>query len=139
MLFLGVEFDTVQMCMRVGKEKRCEVKTTVKWFRRTVATKEELQSLQGQLMWVSKVVRFSRCFVTKVIAEQKTLKTQKQKKKLSNDLKKDLLWWKMFLDKFNGVELIIPASALWTGKQDLYPRRGFDLLGPVVGTLALVL
>ena len=90
-------------------------------------------------MWVSKVVRFSRCFVTKVIAEQKTLKTQKQKKKLSNDLKKDLLWWKMFLDKFYGVELIIPASALWTGKQDLYPRRGFDLLGPVVGTLALVL
>ena len=111
MLFLGVEFDTVQMCMRVGEEKRCEVKATVsKWYRRTVATKEELQSLQGQLMWVSKVVRFSRCFVARVIAEQKSLKTQKQKKKLSNELKKDLLWWKMFLDKFNGVELIIPST-----------------------------
>lgn len=111
MLFLGVEFDTVEMCMRVGEEKRCELKATVhKWFRRTVATKEELQSLQGQLMWVSKVVRFSRCFVTRVIAEQKSLKSQKQKKKLSNDLKKDLLWWKMFMDKFNGVELIIPRT-----------------------------
>ena len=111
MLFLGVEFDTVKMCMRVGDEKRNELKNTVdKWYRRTVATKEELQSLQGQLMWVSKVVRFSRCFVTRVIAEQKSLKTQKQKKKLSNDLRKDLLWWKFFLDKFNGVELIIPNT-----------------------------
>ena len=29
MLFLGVEFDTIQMCMRVGAEKRMEVKVTV--------------------------------------------------------------------------------------------------------------
>ena len=111
MLFLGVEFDTIEMCMRVGDEKRCEVKLTIsKWYRRTVATKEELQSLQGQLFWVSKVVRFSRVFVTRVIAEQKSLKSQKQKKQLSHDLKKDLLWWMMFLDKFNGIELIIPSA-----------------------------
>ena len=111
MVFLGVEFDTVEMCMRVGEEKLCELKSTInKWFRRTVASKEELQSLQGQLMWVSKVVRFSRCFVTRIISEQKSLKSQKQKKKLSHELKKDLLWWKLFLDKFNGVELMIPAT-----------------------------
>ena len=61
-------------------------------------------------MWVSKVVRFSRCFVTRIISEQKSLKSQKQKKKLSHELKKDLLWWKLFLDKFNGVELMIPAT-----------------------------
>ena len=111
MLFLGVEFDTIAMCMRVGEEKCREVKATVNnWYRRTVATKEELQSLQGQLMWVSKVVRFSRTFVSRIIAEQKSLKSQKQKKKLSHDLKKDLLWWKMFLDMFNGVELLIPTT-----------------------------
>ena len=109
MVFLGVEFDSVQMCMRVGEDKRIEVKSTVdKWYRRTVATKQELQSLQGQLMWISKVVRFSRCFVTRIIAEQKSLKSQKQKKTLSHDVKKDLLWWKTFLDVFNGVELIVP-------------------------------
>ena len=63
MLFLGVEFDTIRMCMQVGEEKRSEVKSTINiWYRRTVATKKDLKSLQGQLMWVSKVVRFSRCF-----------------------------------------------------------------------------
>ena len=111
MVFLGVEFDTIQMCMRVGEEKRVEVRSTIdKWYRRTVATKQELQSLQGQLMWISKVVRFSRCFVTRIIAEQKSLKNQKQKKTLSHDIKKDLLWWKTFLDVFNGVELIVPHT-----------------------------
>ena len=111
MVFLGVEFDTKQMCMRVGDEKRLEVKSTINdWYRRTVASKQELQSLQGQLMWISKVVRFSRSFVTRIIAEQKSLKGQKQKKTLSHDVKKDLLWWKMFLDVFNGVELLVPQT-----------------------------
>ena len=111
MVFLGVEFDTVEFCMRIGEEKLTEVRCTVEnWYRRTTATKEELQSLQGQLMWVSKVVRFSRCFVARIIGEQKGLKAQKQKKTLSHDIRKDLLWWKTFLDFFNGIELIIPAT-----------------------------
>ena len=111
MVFLGVEFDTLAMCMRVGEQKCLEVRATVnKWYRRTTATKEELQSLQGVLMWVSKVVRFSRCFVTRIIAEHKSLKFQKQKTTLSNDIKKDLLWWKQFMVTFNGVELIIPIT-----------------------------
>ena len=111
MVFLGVEFDTVDMTMRVGKDKCSEVKNTIDaWYRRTVATKQELQSLQGQLMWISKVVRFSRCFVTRIIAEQKSLKNQKQKKTLSHDVKKDLLWWKKFLDVFNGVEILVPQT-----------------------------
>ena len=111
MLFLGVEFDTVRMCMQVGEEKRLEVKSTINnWYRRTVATKKDLQSLQGQLMWVSKVVRWSRCFVTRIIAEQKSLTAQKQKKTLTSEIKKDLLWWKLFLDVFNGVEMMIPHT-----------------------------
>ena len=111
MLFLGIEFDTEMMVMRVGDDKRSEVKQTVEnWYRRTVATKEELQSLQGQLMWISRVVRFSRIFVARIISEYKSLKSQKQKKTLSEGTKKDLLWWRKFLDVFNGIELIIPNT-----------------------------
>ena len=87
------------------------MKSTIdKWYRRTVATKQELQSLLGQLTGISKVVRFSRCFVSRIIAEQKSLKAQKQKKTLSHDIKKDLLWWKLFLDVFNGIELLVPPT-----------------------------
>ena len=111
MLFLGVEFDTVDMAMRIDVTKRMEITALAQvWSRKTVATKEELQSILGKLMWVSKVVRYSRCFVSRIIASIKSLKNQKQKITLSVDLKKDFLWWSTFLDVFNGVELLIPDT-----------------------------
>ena len=111
MKFLGVEFDTMDMAMRIDDTKRMEITTLAKiWSRKTVATKEELQSILGKLMWVSKVVRYSRCFVSRIIACIKSLKSQKQKITLSSEIKKDFLWWTNFLDVFNGVELLIPNT-----------------------------
>ena len=111
MKFLGVEFDSITMSMRVDEGKRQEITTLVKkWAKKTVATKQELQSILGKLMWVSKVVRFSRCFVARIIATLKGLKFQKQKVTLSEGIKKDFLWWSEFLPVFNGVELLIPNT-----------------------------
>ena len=65
MTFLGVEFDTKMMSMRIDKYKLQEITTLSRtWARKTVASKQELQSVLGKLMWVSKVVRCSRCFVS---------------------------------------------------------------------------
>ena len=61
-------------------------------------------------MWVSRVVRYSRCFVSRIIASIKSLKSQKQKITLDMDIRKDFLWWSTFLDVFNGVELLIPDT-----------------------------
>ena len=61
-------------------------------------------------MWVSKVVRFSRCFVSRIIGTLKGLKFQSQKITLSHDIRKDFLWWSEFLPVFNGVELLIPDT-----------------------------
>ena len=111
MTFLGVEFDSTAMVMRVNESKRLEITALAKiWSRKTVATKEELQSILGKLIWISKVVRFSRIFVSRIIAALKTLKSQKQKIKMSREIRKDFLWWTNFLDVFNGVELLIPST-----------------------------
>ena len=111
MKFLGVEFDSNAMSMRVDEDKRQEITTLAKkWARKTVATKQELQSVLGKLMWVSKVVRFSRCFVARIIATLKGLKFQKQKITLSEAIRKDFLWWSEFLPVFNGVELLVPNT-----------------------------
>ena len=109
MLYLGVEYDTVKMEMRIGQEKCKELRLELKtWYRRTVATKQELQSILGKLMWVSRAVRHSRAFINRIIAEIKQLTAQKQKITLSSDIRKDLLWCLKFMDTFNGIELIIP-------------------------------
>ena len=60
MTYLGVKFDTVNMCLHVDDEKIVELKTLLsKWSLKTVAKKHELQSILGKLIWVSKTVRFS--------------------------------------------------------------------------------
>ena len=59
--YLGVEFDTLALEMRVNSKKLGELNTDLQaWSRRTVATKQELQSILGKLM----------CEVFKVFCEQ---------------------------------------------------------------------
>ena len=125
MKFLGVEFDTISMCMRIDEKKLQEITMLSKsWARKTVATKQELQSVLGKLMWVSKVVRHSRCFVARIIGILKGLRTQKQKVTLSSDVKKDFLWWSHFLPVFNGVELLVPATVFCSVIGDATLRGG---------------
>ena len=125
MRFLGVEFDTNAMCMRIDEDKRLEIQSlTLTWSRKTVATKQELQSILGKLIWVSKVVRFSRCFVSRLIALLKTLKFQTQKTTLPQSVKLDFTWWHRFLQVFNGVELLIPTTVYCNVLGDACPMGG---------------
>ena len=119
---------------------------SITWSRKTVATKQELQSILGKLIWISKVVRFSRCFVSRIISLIKTLKYQKQKVTLGDAVKKDFRWWSKILAVFNGVELIIHntvfcsvlgdacpmGSGSWNGEaKEYYSRRfPYDLCDP---------
>ena len=107
MTYLGVSFNTVDMCIHVDAEKVAELKSELqKWLRKTVAKKCELQSILGKLLWVSRAVRFSRVFVARIIAEVRKIKKQSDKTTLSLDIRKDFLWWDTFLEAFSGVEII---------------------------------
>ena len=95
--------------MRVNSSKCQELKAELeKWSKKTVATKSDLQSILGKLLWVSRAIKFSRCFVLRIIAELKKLKFQSQKITLSHDVRKDLIWWEKFMLVFNGVHLLVP-------------------------------
>ena len=75
MTYLGVSFNTVDMCIHVDAEKVAELKSELqKWLRKTVAKKCELQSILGKLLWVSRAVRFSRVFVARIIAQVRKIK-----------------------------------------------------------------
>ena len=109
--YLGIDFDSVKMEMRVGAEKCSELKSELEfWSRKTVASKQEIQSILGKLMWVSRAVKHSRAFVNQIIAELKKLKNQKDKTLLSPEIHKDLVWWFKFMETFNGVELLISSN-----------------------------
>ena len=80
MTYLGIEFDSTKLEMRVNKAKCAELKFDLeKWHRKTVATQTEIQSILGKLLWVARAVKFSCFFVMRIIAESKKLKSQKSK------------------------------------------------------------
>ena len=100
MVYLGVKFDTITMCMYVEDDKVCELRSLLfKWSRKTVAKKHELQSILGKLLWVSKTVRFSRVFVSRIICEVRKLSSQSSKTTLSKELRKDFLWWEKYIEE----------------------------------------
>ena len=110
MTYLGVCFDTVSMTMSVPPDKVTEIKSEIKlWTRRSVISKKELQSLLGKLFWVSKVVQHSRPFMGRLLNQLRDMATVKDNKKvkLLEESKKDILWWRQYLDKFNGINMIV--------------------------------
>ena len=110
MVYLGVMFDTVSMEMRVPPDKLEEIKSEIKiWARKTTITKKNLQSLLGKLFWVSKVVKYARAFMGRLLQQLRIMANNKDhfKVKLSDESRKDLKWWSRYLDHFNGIQLII--------------------------------
>ena len=111
MTYLGVLFNTEDLCMYVDGDKLKELKIELsKWLNKTVAKKQELQSILGKLLWVSRTVRFSRVFVSRIIAEVRKLRYQSEKTTLSRAIRKDFLWWNKYIEIFSGVEMIPSPS-----------------------------
>ena len=111
-LVLGVLINTVDGTVSVPDDRMAEIMELVSmWQGKSKSSKTELQSLIGKLQYVTKCVLQSRVFMNRLL---ETLRSMKSKKviKLSESFRKDLKWWKLFMDKYNGVSFI--PSSFWT-------------------------
>ena len=109
MVYLGVQFDSVTMTMSVPPGKLAELKEEIeRWNRKSTTAKKPLQSLLGKLFWVSKVVLHSRTFMGRLLAQLRDMssKPDNKKVKLSEDCRKDILWWSKFIEVYNGITMI---------------------------------
>ena len=108
--YLGVQFNSEEMTMSVPPDKITEIKAEIgRWVRRTTITKRELQSLLGKFFWVAKVVKYARAFMGRLLVQLRSLASHKdsEKVKLTDESRKDILWWRAYLDKFNGISMIV--------------------------------
>ena len=115
MTYLGVNFNTTTMTMSVPPEKMAEVKEDIeRFYRKSTATRKSLQSILGKLFWVSRVVQHSRTFMGRLLTQLRDMsgKSENIKVKLSDDCKKDLLWWRCFLTEYNGITMIEKDDAI---------------------------
>ena len=101
---LGIEFDLVKNEARIPQEKLDKVcQLVTKWFRFTLANRKQLQELLGYLQHVSQCVRVGRLMVSRMLADLRAAySVHPNQIKLSDGFRRDLKWWKLQLDFWNG-------------------------------------
>ena len=111
-LVLGVEIDTVKGTISVPDERLREIIELLgEWQGKAYTKKVKLQSLIGKLQFVTKYVRQSRVFLNRMLETLRAMK-EKESIKLTQSFQKDVRWWLLFIEKFNGVSYIPPI--IWT-------------------------
>jgi hypothetical protein len=118
MEFLGVLFDVNTMTMSVTPQRVNEILELVDWWLgKHKATKQQLQSLIGKLQFVAKCVRAGRIFISRLLLILPSLKRSHHRFYVNSQFKKDLIWWRTFLNHFNGVTII--PDMVWSAPDAL--------------------
>ena len=113
MEYLGVLFNSISMKKSIPPHKIAELKDLLfTWLTKKTCTKRCLQSLTGKLLWVARCVRYSRCFLSRLLSGLKTLVEQHHKLNITPEMKLDILWWYNYIRRFNGVGFIINPSVV---------------------------
>ena len=108
---LGVELDTNALTLSVSCERLDELECLLAdWLTKKTTTKSALQSLVGKLVFVSKCVRQSRVFLSRILSVLRTIKFNHHHVNLNAEFRKDIRWWCRFLWSYNGVSMTNTAS-----------------------------
>ena len=106
MVFLGILINTLMMTLEITHERRKELMQLLEaWSHKKSSTLREVQSLLGKLNFVCSTVRAGRVFITRIIEEIKSHPIR-GRRRISKELKKDVEWWRRFMNMFNGVTII---------------------------------
>lgn len=117
-VFLGIEFDTVKMVMRLPEEKLVELKSKITQILNTKkVTLKVMQSLIGSLNFACRVIAPGRAFCRRFINSTIGIKKPYHKIRVSGQMKKDLQLWLQFLAAYNGITLI--TDPCWLSNIDL--------------------
>ena len=99
---LGIEVDTVNFTVTVPPEKMKKVKELCySWVGRKKCTKNELQSLLGALLYISKCVKHARSFLNRMLSVLR-YNYNSTVILLPPIFHQDLNWFVAFLPYFNG-------------------------------------
>ena len=116
--FLGIEFDTLNMIMRLPAEKILELKKKIiATMHAEKVTLKQLQSLIGLLNFACKVISPGRAFCRRLINATIGVDKSYFKIRVTKSIKADLNVWLQFLRSYNGVTVI--PDRYWLTNIDL--------------------
>lgn len=116
--FLGIEFDTLKMEMRLPGEKLTNLKQTLQLFLHSKkVTLRQLQSLIGLLNFACQVIAPGRAFCRRLIDATCNIRKPHHRVRVSCNMREDIKVWTSFLEQYNGVTVMI--DSLWTSNDML--------------------
>ncbi len=103
-IFLGIEFDSRAMTMKLPEEKLQHLKDLIpQWITKQAATKRSMLSLIGELAHACKVVTPG---LRRMIDLAHSRESLDHWIRLNEEFKSDLYWWHLYLSQWNGVSLL---------------------------------
>lgn len=95
------------MILEVGQDRLVELDTLLEeWLSKVIVMKRVLKSLIGKLNFMATCVRASRIFFARLLNFLRAMDGDGPCE-LTEDVCKDIVWWKTFLPHYNGVSFII--------------------------------
>lgn len=130
--FLGLELDSVSMEARLPTDKLTFLNELLSyWLKKRSASLVEVQELVGFLQFASQVIPRSRSFLRRLIDFSSKFRSQFVRLHLPASARRDLVWWKVFCEPWNGVRILSPAQPSVCLYTDASGRKG---LGGIFGS-----
>lgn len=111
--FLGIELNTGTMVVRLPDEKLFRLRKEIRhWHSRRSCTKQQLQSLVGQLHHACCVVKPGRTFLRRMLDLLKlpSITEPHHHIRLNKGFQSDLRWWANFLPIWNSIRMLSPPA-----------------------------
>ena len=110
MPFLGILANTISMTLSLTTSRLQEIKDEAQqWLCKEAASKKDMQRLIGKLNFAAGTVRAGRLFYSRIISFMTSL-PRHGIRKLDSEVRRDIRWWAVFLDQFNGISMIPEAG-----------------------------
>lgn len=105
--FLGIQVDSVTSQLSLPHLKLSRLRDEIhKWYNRKKCTKQELQSLLGQLNHAASVIGPGRTFMRDLIDHLKTAAAPHHHIRLNSFARADIAWWAVFMESWNGISYL---------------------------------
>ena len=99
---LGIEINAKTGILRILSEKLQEIKEICNhWQFKKQATRNEIQKLAGKLIYIHRCVKPARLFINRILGVLHGFPA-KGKHTLPSEIFKDICWFTVFLQEFNG-------------------------------------
>lgn len=112
--FLGILIDTNNFELRLPTEKIQRLQSLIaSWLSKKAHTRKDLESLLGHLSHAASVIRPGRTFLRQLFDLLHITKCPSHFVRLNVGAKADLMWWRCFLQHWNGTSFFpLPTPAV---------------------------